>query len=244
MSLAAALLSQVLAGGPVLASPPEGPAVPPELGSGPRGNDSLSHRRRKPVYSVGAAARFGVLLGNGRDIVQPLGFGFAAQIRAHFINLAAVRFGIGFAAGHTRFPERRSVEGVDEFTGEFVTKQRWARISHTDLSLGPSFGIPLGPVIVSGEVTAGLGIDQLYEPNTPFASLMDREITSYDPLVRGALDVGIPIRNDHGISVGVGVHKYFSDARYKGEPIEGAEAEAFAPFDLMLETYLAYTAWF
>lgn len=242
MLLAAALMSQLLSAGPLAMAPPSGAAAPPSGPRAPRGNGVLLPTRR-PVFSVGAAARFGVLLGNGRDVVQPLGFGFGAQIRAHFINLGAIRFGLSFIAGHTRFPERRSIEGVDEFTGEFVERDRWARISHTDLSLGPSFGLPLGPVILQGSVTAGLGIDQLFEPVTPFSTLEDREITSYDPLLRGGLGVGIPIRNDHGLSVGVGVGKYFSDARYR-VPTDDGSGATFAPFDLLLEASLAYTAWF
>ena len=231
---APALSAAILATDPVTGSPPS--VVP-------RGNQSLDPRRRKPVYSVGAAARFGVLIGNGQDIVQPYGYGFAAQIRAHFLNLGVVRFGLGFHAGHTRFPELRTLEGVDEVTGEFVKKDRWARISHTDLSLGPSFGVPLGPVILAGSVTPGLGIDQLFEPVTPFASQQDTEITSYDFLLRGGVALGVPIRKDHGISVGVAIHKYWSNAEYT-VPAGKNAGEKFSPFDLMLETFVSYTAWF
>ncbi len=227
----------------LLAAPP---VPPPEPVYAPRGNTILDPTRRRPSFGVGASARFGVLVGSGDVAVQPFGFGFAFQFRAHFLRVARARLGIAFHGGHTRFPERKTFRFEDEL-GEQRERVRWKVLAHTDLSLGPSVEVPVGPVLILGSVTPGFGISSFYEPLSEHDT-DEYELTGYDFMLRGGAAIGVPIRNNQGLLIGVGVQQYFTASRY---PIYAADAlpddppvEEVAIFDTVLENYLTYQVWF
>ncbi len=219
----------------VLAGPP---------GVAPRGNTVLDPQRERRSYSVAAAARFGVLLGGGSEFVQPYGFGFAAQLHFHLLKLgtAPARFGFAFHGGHTRFLERNAFVQADPAEGQELT--RTTVLSHTDFSLGPSFQIIAGPLVVLVSGGPGLGVNQLVRPLSANPA-MDQEATSADFMLRGGGGLGIPIKNDHGIVIGAAVQKFFSGARRAPDPLaENGEETQTVVFDLLLETYVGYQAWF
>ena len=233
MPLAGTTLTALLA----FAPPAEGPTY------APRGNRSLDPQDRRPHYSVSASGRFGVLVGNGTEVNQPFGFGFGIRIRALFFNVERLRLGLAFDAGHTRFPNRQefTTERMDGTLDETV---RWGFLAHTDLSLGPGFEIPAGPVLVGGSFGVGLGINQFFRPQGENGSNLDDELSSFDLLLRGGLVVGVPIRNDHGVVVGAHLHKHFSSAELRADDLAEGDQDGLAIFDLVLETFIGYQAWF
>jgi hypothetical protein len=219
----------------VLAGPP---------GHAPRGNTILDPTREGRTISVAAAGRFGVLLGGGSEFVQPFGFGFAAQLYFHLLKLGAApaRFGFAFHAGHTRFLETRrfqrdGVEGQEQV-------ERTTVLAHTDFSLGPSFEIIAGPLVLLVGGGAGLGVDQLVRPLTA-DPVLDQQATDADFMLRGSAGIGIPIKNNQGLTIGAGVQKFFSGTRLPPAPLaEDGEQTQSVVFDLLLEAHLAYQAWF
>jgi hypothetical protein len=222
---AALLLSAVLAAAP---------------GRPPRGNTVLDPSFERFSFSAAAAARFGVLLGGGTAFVQPLGFGFGAQIFAHLLPLgsAPARLGLAFEGGHTRFLERRS---YDRETGGSVT--RTTVLAHTDLTLGPSLQVVAGPLVILAHGGAGAGIGQLVRP-VHAEPAADQQAIAAAFMLRGSLGLGIPIKNDHGLSVGVGFHKLFSGVRRPPDPAAAAGGAGSVVFDMLLSAHLAYQAWF
>jgi len=218
-------------------------AAPP--GAVRRGNAAaLDPYPEGMVWSVAAAARAGVLVGSGSGAVQPGGFGFAAQIGAYFTRIDRVRLGLAFHGGHMRFPEKRRYRVIDPAIGE-TDLERWANLSHTDLSLGPAFEIPAGPLLVFGSVTPGFGLSNYQEPRAgdPYQT---RNRTSADFMLRGGGGLAIPLIRNQGISIGAAAHQYFSPMRLTidADPVTGEGGQRIAPFDTVLELHLGYQAWF
>jgi len=229
------VLATVLTLCAVLAGPP---------GDAPRGNRVLDPTRDKMSISAAAVARFGVLMGGGTEFVQPFGFGFAAQLNFHLLRLGTTpaRFGFAFHGGHTRFLEQQRFVRADAELGQEVT--RTTVLSHTDFTLGPSFEIVAGPLVLLVGAGPGLGVDQLVRPLSADPA-MDQQAVDADFMLRGGVGLGIPIKNNHGLVVGAAVQKFFSSTRRPPNPlVEGGEATQSVPFDLLLEIFLGYQAWF
>lgn len=205
-----------------------------------RGNEVLVRPFRKPVYSVAAAARLGVLLGGGRDIIQPIAWGLAAQIRLHFVRVVKSRFGIELHAGHTRWQQRDDFQVV---VGEVAPRTRISLLSHTDVSLGPSFEVPIGPVFLQFGASGGFAVSTLSRARSADAA-DDDHISEVDGLLRGGLSLGIPIINGQGLVIGSAVHQVFSNREILIDPNDPGTGEKTSPFDTWLEAYLAYQVWF
>jgi hypothetical protein len=205
-----------------------------------RGNDELVRPFRKPVYSVAAAARLGVLLGGGREIIQPIAWGLAAQIRLHFVRVVKSRFGIELHAGHTRWQQRDDFEVV---AGEAARLTRITLLTHTDVSLGPSFEIPIGAVFLQLGASGGFAVSTLTRPRSADPT-EDDQISEFDGLVRGGLAIGIPIANGQGLAIGSAVQQVFSNRELLVDPNGPADGRKTSPFGPWLETYLAYQVWF
>ncbi len=205
-----------------------------------RGNDVLIRPFRKPTYSMAAAARMGVLLGGGRDIIQPIAWGLAAQIRLHFVRVVKSRFGVEIHAGHTRWQQRDDFEVV---VGEATALTRISLLTHTDVSLGPSFEIPIGPVFLQFGVTGGFAVSTLVRARSADAS-EDDQISEFDGLLRGGLSLGIPIVNGQGLVVGVAAQQVFSNRELLIDPNGTADSPKTSPFSTWLESFIAYQVWF
>jgi hypothetical protein len=219
----------------VLAGPP---------GHAPRGNTILDPSRDKRTFSAAAAGRFGILLGGGSEFVQPYGFGFAAQLYFHLLKMGAApaRFGFAFHGGHTRFLETQTFIRGDGDGEETI--ERTTVLSHTDFSIGPSFEVIAGPLVLMFGGGPGLGVDQLVRPLTADPAL-DQQAVDADFLLRGSAGIGIPIKNNHGLKIGAGVQKFFSGTRLPPDPLaENGEETQSVVFDLLLEVHVAYQAWF
>lgn len=229
----------------VAMGPPEGPSP-----RAPRGNTVLT-RQRGMVWSVAAAPRMGVLLGDGRRVIQPWGFGAGLQLRLYGLALPKVRLGGELQLGHTRFLERRSVTSDDGGIAD-----RWASLGHTDFALGPSLQLVAGPVLIEGGVGVGLVISHFVRPLPSPAvgtdpggeSLLNTEedFTDVSAMLRGGGHLGVPVRNNQGVIIGVAAQKFFSRELVVADAdLLDAMAEPNAnPFDLMLEAYLGYQMWF
>jgi hypothetical protein len=238
--LAGAMLSAIVA-----MAPPGGGEV-----SAPRGNSILT-RTRGLTYSVAAAPRFGILLGDGRRVMQPFGFGAGLQLRLHGILVPKLRIGGELQLGHTRFLERKSITQDDGSPAS-----RYAALGHTDFALGPSLQIVAGPVLLEGGFGAGLAISHLARPlpraavstNDAGDSLLNTEESFDDTtaMIRGGGHVGIPIRRNQGVIVGAAAQKFFSRRLVVADAdLANPDAEANAnPFDLLLEVYVGYQMWF
>jgi hypothetical protein len=225
-------------------APPAGGEV-----SAPRGNSVLT-RSRGLVYSVAAAPRMGILLGDGRRVIQPLGFGAGLHLRLHGVYLGPLRFGGEFQAGHTRFLERRSITSSDGIA------TRYAALGHTDFALGPSLQLVAGPVLIEGGFGAGLGISHFVRPlpepvvgvNGEGDTLLNAEedFSDVTAMIRGGGHLGIPIRRNQGVIVGTAVQKFFSRRQVVADDdLSLPDAEPNAnPFDLLLEVYVGYQMWF
>jgi hypothetical protein len=205
-----------------------------------RGNDVLVRPFRKPVYSVAAVGRLGVLVGGGREIIQPIAWGLAAQIRLHFVRVVKSRFGVEIHAGHTRWQQRDDFEVV---VGEAAPRTRISLLSHTDVSLGPSFEIPIGPVFLQLGASGGFALSTLSRARSADPT-EDDQISEFDGLVRGGLSLGIPIANGQGIVIGAAVHQVFSNREVVIDPQGDADDPKTSPFSTWFESFLGYQVWF
>jgi hypothetical protein len=220
---------------PATSATPEGPRRD-------RGNDVLQRELRKPTYSLAAIARFDTQLGNSQSVMQPYGFGFAAHIRIHALAIGRTRLGGVFHGGYSRWSERHlfSVPGDDQ---NRVTRS--TLLYHVDLSLGPSLEIPAGPVFVIVDGSAGVGISGFQRPLSSEPA-QDQTLRGADPLLRGGLALGVPIRNNHGIVLGAEFHKLFSERKIESDPDPNSPAgEAnLAIFDMHVAGFVGYQLWF
>ncbi|MBC8070047.1 MAG: hypothetical protein IAG13_17040 [Deltaproteobacteria bacterium] len=200
-----------------------------------RGNDAIS-REQGPVFSVAASPRLGILLGDGRRVIQPTGFGAGLQFRVHALRLGPLRFGGELQLGHTRYLDDRQV--ATPTGGE---ARRYAVLGHTDFAIGPSIQIVMGPIFAELGVAGGLGISTFVRPLGPF-NLDEQQVDDYTGMIRGGGHIGVPIRNNSSIVFGTAVHKYFSSKQIVARPVpELPDAPPDAnPFDLMLEVTVGY----
>lgn len=207
-----------------------------------RGNEAHA-RRRGAVFSVVAAPRLGVLLAGGADVIQPFGFGAGFSFRVHGLHLGPIRLGAGVDLGHTRFIERRFVEGV--VGGQAQTAERFAALAHTDFGAGPSLQIVLGPVYLQGDVTVGVGISTFARP-LGILTIDEEHHSDTSAMLRAGGLIGIPIRNNQGITLGASMHRYFSTYQVVAQPDTSGdpaivEAEPDTnPFDLMIDVSVGY----
>ncbi len=207
-----------------------------------RNNDISIRPFRKPLFSIAAAARMGVQLTSGREIVQPFGYGFAAQLRLHFARVIKSRFGFELHAGHTRWQQRQDFEPIVVGSSE-ATVTRIMLLTHTDFSVGPSFEIPIGAVFLQLGAGAGVAVSTLSRPRSADAR-EDQQLSNANPLVRGGVSLGIPILNRHGLALGTGVHHVFSQREVTVDPVGDPEGAKAVPFATWLEVYGAYQIWF
>jgi hypothetical protein len=66
-------------------------------------------------------------------------------------------------------------------------------------------------------------------------------------MIRGGGELGIPIRNNQGLSIGTSVQKYFSKLQIAREPSDDPAIEVppdTNPFDLFIEVSIAYVFMF
>ena len=214
-------------------------AAPPASGAAARPEPALRRPARAPVIGVAAAARLGVLVGNGGALIQPpLGFGFGLDLRYHALPLGAARLGLGLSAGHDRFADRRSF--VIEVDGAPVTVERPLVLHHSDLTVGPSLQIPARVLFIEIGGGGGLAVSSLRRP-TRADPAGDEQVVGYDGMVRGDVALGIPIVRDQGLRIGAALGKIFSKKRIAIEP--GGTPDT-AIFDLTLDVSVAYQAWF
>jgi hypothetical protein len=208
-----------------------------------RGNSAIA-RRSGPIFTVAAAPRLGILLAGGSQVIQPIGFGAGFRFRVHGLHLGPLRFGGGVELGHTRFLERRTVFAVVD--GAEQTATRYAALGHTDLSVGPSLQLLLGPVYLQGDFGVGLGISTFSRPLGAL-TIDEEHYSDVTAMIRGGGEFGIPIKNNQGIAIGSSVQRYFSKLQIVRAPPEDPEAEVPTdtnPFDLMVEVSIAYTFMF
>ncbi len=210
-----------------------------------RQNTVLAEPLDSRIWSVAANARMGILLSSGAAFVQPpLGFGFGLDLRYHALPLGPMRFGFEFQAGHTRFPSRASFTGVDPSSGQVGTVTRWAILAHTDLTFGPSFQIPAGPVFIQVGGGGGLAVSQFRRPTGPDPRT-DQQVVGYEPTLRADASIAIPIVRNQGLSLGVNYHKIWSNQRVVSDLQAPADATPdSAVFDMHLDIHLAYQVWF
>lgn len=204
-----------------------------------RNNDVLVRPFRKPIYSIAAAGRFAYSLIGGRDVIQPFGFGVAAQLRIHFLRVLKSRFGVEIYAGYTRFPERVSYPAVEGVSAEIT---RLNLLAHTDVSAGPSMQIPIGPVFVQFGASAGVAFSTLTRTQSVEA-VDDELVVSTDALIRGGLSLGVPIYSRHGLTVGAAVQHVFSRDDVAVD-LADPEGPTTQPFGTWLEINLGYQMWF
>lgn len=225
------------------------------LGGPPgRGNTALDPTRR--VWSVSVVGRMGILIGGG-DVLfarrPPLGYGFGLQIKYHALRAGPLRFGLEFHGGHTRFPRPVQYplgpmpgDPIDPDTGapKTVTVRRISALTHTDLTLGPTVQVIAGPLLIDLGVGGGLMVSNWRRLRSA-DPIEDEQTVAYDGMVRAAASIGVPIRNNHGLSLGVDWQKAFSRTRAVTdlEAPKGAPPDAVV-FDMLMTVNLAYTAWF
>lgn len=200
-----------------------------------RGNDAIG-RDKGPVFSVAASPRLGILLGDGRRVIQPTGFGAGLQFRVHGLRLGPLRFGGELQLGHTRYLDDRQV--ATPTGGE---ARRYASLGHTDFTLGPSFQLVMGPIYAELGVGGGFAINSFVRPLGPF-NIDEQQVDDTTGMIRGGGHIGVPIRNNSNIIFGVGVQKFFSNKQVVARPVpELPDALPDAnPFDLMLEVTIGY----
>jgi hypothetical protein len=223
-------------------------------GPPPRGNTVLDPSTR--VWSVQVSGRMGILIGGG-DVLftrrPPLGYGFGLQIKYHGLRAGPLRFGLEFHGGHTRFPRHTDYpvdampgDPIDPNTGapQVPTVRRISMLSHTDLTLGPSVQLVAGPILIDVGVGGGLMVSN-WRRLRSWDPMQDEQTVSYDGMVRAGASIGVPIRNNHGIALGVDWQKAFSKTK--------AVTDLYAPkgtqpdsvvFDMLMTVNLAYQAWF
>lgn len=215
-----------------------------------RGNSALDPERR--VFSVAVPVRLGLLIGAG-DVLfarrPPVGFGFAIQLKYHALRVGPLRFGLEFQGGHTRFPERRRVDvpadpltPVDPNTGAPVvqTVTRVSMLSHTDLTIGPSLQIVARVLLIDVSAGGGLAVSN-YVRAASWDPYEDEHAVGYDPMVRAGVSFGVPIKNNHGLALGVDYQKIFSRVRVAVPPSVQPDSVVF---DMLMTVNLAYQAWF
>jgi hypothetical protein len=200
-----------------------------------RGNDAIA-RDKGPVFSVAANLRIGILLADGRRVIQPTGFGAGLQFRVHALRLGPLRFGGELHLGHTRWLDKRmvAVEGGG-------TARRYASLGHTDFAIGPSVQIVMGPIFAELGVAGGLGVSSFVRPLGPF-NIDEQQVDDTTGMIRAGGHIGIPIRNNSSIIFGAAVHKYFSRKQVVAHPdpeLPDALPDA-NPFDMMLEVTVGY----
>ncbi len=222
-------------------------AVAPGPGPGPgreapRGNTVLT-RDRGVILGVAAVPRLSLLIGDGKRVIQPVGFGAELQFRAYALHLAWLRLGGQAHLGHTRVLERVDLVYDDGATTQDVT--RYAALGHTDFSLGPSAQAALGPLIIEGGAAVGVGINNLVRPFGPFV-IDEEQTTDTTVMLRGGGQLAVPIRRNQGIVLGVHATRFFSRVQVVAQP-DPATPDAppdANPFDLVLEIGLGYQMWF
>ncbi|MCB9567539.1 MAG: hypothetical protein H6710_10080 [Myxococcales bacterium] len=212
-----------------------------------RGNEVLDRAVTTPVLGVAAAARMGVLVGNGGAVIQPpLGFGFGFDLRYHALAIAGARLGLQFTAGHDRYPGRNTFPEA-QADGTIKEIPRYTILGHTDLTLGPSLQVPLRVLFLEGGVSGGLAISSFRRPRS-LDPLADEHVVGYQPMIRGDLAVGVPIRKNQGIRVGADVVKIFATDKKTWIVADPQAPEGTAPdtaiFDLYLDVVVAYQMWF
>ncbi len=207
-----------------------------------RGNDAHA-RRRGPVFSVVGSVRLGLMQAGGTQVIQPYGFGAGFGFRVHALHLGPVRLGGAIDLGHTRFIEQRQVEGVAN--GESQSATRYAALSHTDFGAGPSLQIALGPIFLQGDLTVGVGISTFTRP-LGILRIDEEYHSDVSAMLRGGGLIGIPIRNNQGITVGAAMQRYFSTYQVIAQPDTSGdpamvEAEPDTnPFDLVVDVSIGY----
>lgn len=220
-------------------------AAPAAEGDAPRGNTVLT-RGRGAVFGVAAVPRAAVLIGDGRRVIQPAGFGAELQLRAYALHLGRLRLGGQSHLGHTRVIDRITLS-YDDGSGPRLIR-RYAALGHTDFSLGPSAQVVLGPVLLEGGAAVGLGISNLVRPLGPLPT-DEEQVTDVTAMLRGGGQLAVPIRNDQGIVIGVHATRFFSRKQVVAQPDPDAPDAPDAPpdanpFDLVLEIGLGYQMWF
>ena len=228
------MLGTTLALASMLAMAPAAPAK--------RDNDAHA-RRRGPVFSVVAAPRLGVLLAGGANVIQPVGFGAGFSFRVHALHIGPIRLGGAVDLGHTRFIERRFVEGQAD--GRTQTAERFAALGHTDFGAGPSLQIALGPLFVQGDLTVGVGISTFTRP-LGILTVDEEKHSDVSAMLRAGGLIGVPIRNNQGITLGTSVQRYFSTYQLVAVPDTSGDPAVLEPeadtnpFDLVLDVSVGY----
>ena len=62
--------------------------------------------------------------------------------------------------------------------------------------------------------------------------------------MRGGLSLGIPIAQNHGLTIGLGVSQIFSDRELLRDPDDLPDGETTLPFDLWVDGLVGYQIWF
>lgn len=228
----------------LLALAPTSPASGVGRAEAPRGNTMLT-RRRGVVWGVAAVPRVALLIGDGARVMQPVGFGAELQFRAYALHLGGLRLGGEAHLGHTRVLDRVTFQYDDGSGAGVQPVQRYAALGHTDFSLGPSAQVVLGPIIIEGGAAVGLGISNLVRPLGPLP-IDEVQTSDTTAMLRGGGQLGVPIRRNQGVVLGVHATKFFSNLQVVANP-DPAMPDAppdTNPFDLVLEIGLGYQMWF
>lgn len=211
----------------------------------PRGNTVLQKDLGERVFTAAAAVRMGILIGSGDVVIQPpLGYGFGLKLAYYPLRLGPMRFGFAFHGGHTRYMGRRDFPIMTDTGGPAPVVRRWSVLSHTDIALGPHFQVPAGPLLIEFGAGGGLGVSS-YRRVVDAEPGHDDSTVAYNGLVRADATLGVPIRNNQGLAVGVDLQKYFSSTRVVTTPDApmGAPPDSVV-FDLTLAVTIAYQMWF
>ncbi len=212
----------------------------------PRGNTVLQKDLGERVFTVAASARMGILVGSGDVVIQPpLGYGFGLKLAYYALRMGPMRLGFAFHGGHTRYMGARDVPVMNGGgLGMVPFVRRWSVLSHTDIALGPHLQVPAGPVLFELGAGGGLGVSS-YRRVVDAEPGHDDSTVAYNGLVRADLTLGVPIRNNQGVAIGVDLQKYFSRTRVATDPAApmGAPPESVV-FDLTLAVTIAYQMWF
>ena len=208
-----------------------------------RTTDDVLTRRKGPVYGVGAALRLPILIGDGKRVMTPVGFGAGLTFRVHALHLGPLRLGGMLRLGHSRFLRRSTVLTDDTPGAQEVV--RWSSLGHTDFALGPSVQIVLGRIFLEGGAGVGVGISSLIRANGPTVA-EEEDVSDVTLMVRGGGQIGVPIRNNQGVTLGVTTQKYVSRKLVVATDDLGIpDIEPNAnPFDLVLDVVLGYQMWF
>jgi hypothetical protein len=201
-----------------------------------RGNTVLAPTAKVPSFDVSAVARFAVMLGDTRELTQPIGYGFGIVMRVHPWRVGAAHFGFTFNAGHLRAPQIERLAPSDDPTGELTP--RWQRVAMSDFGGGLSFRAPLASIVFASELGGGLVVGEFLRPVSASAT-EDERYEAVDPSMRAGISIGAPFRDNHGVVVGLALTKIFS-----GIDVEGDDGRSYTPFDLVTEVNIGYQGWF